>query len=720
MSKFNDYFDNVEVKDELEQRVLTRVREEKIQNSVAAQCYHGTTVKKRPRRFNPAILAIVCVFSLFLILPVLSFTAIAILNSVSNPVFDFSRARQVQSERHLSSVLAVNDPRPRQPLNLSLSCSSRWVFDGAQTPDSPSLESSDRDNSGMSSTTFTQVDGMDEGDIVKNDGQFIYRLSPLGLTIVETNRGYITPVTSIAYTNFAPIEMFVRGNQMIIIGGGFNNHPNHHNWNNMHGGFMHFRAWHTRTQIRVYDISDITIPVLERFYEIDGNFYTSRIREECGTLFFAVNYWTRRWCPDTWGRQLIMPYYRSCPDKDFTPFPVEKMFYFRNNPTHSFMILGRIDLNDPDSAVHKRAYLSGPGIISVSTNHMFVSTQQWFFNSRGMRNEQRSHIARFCLENLSFTGAVTVAGRPPDRRAIDEHNGYLRVAATYGDWWSRNSNNFASAIFVFNSNLQLVSSIRNIAPGETMDSAAFSGNFGYISTSPPWLIWDPLYTVDLTDPYNPTISEGLETDGINQLLIAIDGTPFAIGIGQDALPGGSALQSGIKIELYDMKPGTGLMPESKAKFTVYGTDTFAEVIFNPRALLFVFCDYTKQGLVGFAAESSNWNTVFAQGFFLFGFDAAAGTMDFIGTQTEDFYMPNFAGGGSGEHVNFLIPSFSNFDTDQYIFSWNQSGWQTWSNNLNRYISRAIINNGFLYTVADGVIAGYCLTTLEQIDKHTGV
>jgi len=735
MSKFTNHFNRIEVTDELSDKTLMRIEESKRQEKVTSRHYQSP--KQKRIRFR--IVALASVFTLILLFPLLSVLALGIENTVSNPAYDFSRARQVRSVGQLNSLLSVREHTPRRPFGLLNGCSSigspnGGLFGGENRDtavnDSAPPESSSgggRPGSGGGTSEINvQVAGMDEGDIVRNDGQFIYRLAPNGLTIVKTDNGQISYVTSVAYRNFAPIEMYVRGNRMIIIGGTFDTAPNH--WDMDRGGFMSFRSFHRRVQIRVYDISNISQPNLERFFEIDGNFHTSRIRIETETLFFVVQYFTRTWNPDVRQTEARRPYYRTSETADFSPLPLDNIFYFRNNPTSSYMILGSIDLNDLDAKPHVKAYLSSSGIISVSPYNLYISTAQRFFNWRGGERTRRSYIARFSLEDLSHTGYVTVLGTPVDRHAIDEYNGYLRIATTYGNIW--NLDTLASAVFVFNSDLKEVSRITGIAPRETMDSAAFSGNFGFISTSPPWLIWDPLYTVDLTDPYNPTISEGLETDGINDYLRPIPGTPFVIGIGQDAPPGGSAMQTGIKIELYDMKPGTDEMPESLAKYSIFGAWTFAEVLRNPRALLFMFDEDSKRVLVGFAAESADWvqvgdginsrrgHFIFSQGFFLFEIDALNGTMEFLGT--EQIMRID------GQDTTILLPTLSNFDTSSPIFpildnnhNWN-SGWQAQVNLSQKYISRAVINQGFIYTVSDTVIAGYCLCTFTRIDTFTGL
>jgi hypothetical protein len=789
MSEFKNRFDDVEVSKELEEQVLGRVRAglegEKLlkkERKLAKRTRKERTDKDgfvvRSWWRNNVAMKVAAVFLVFvMIVPIMIPLLLPLFLGdrtptppvrppvLANPPGLGTNSFNVGSMAQLSELLGIRDEQPEVDGDMWLRDQSNGGFQNesgnvpgtmSSPPPSPPPENSVSNDS--SSSTYVQVDGMDEGDIVKNDGNYIYRLSVLGLTILRTQNGHLQRVTSLSYDNFAPIELYIRENKMIVIGGSFDNLPSW--WDP--SDLRDLRWWHTRVQIRVYDISTIQLPKLERFFEIDGSYETSRVRVEDGTLFFVVNYWPFRWCPDTWGRQVQMPYYRNDADSEFEPFPVENIYAFGNRQISSFMILGSLSIDEP-AEVSARAYLSQAGIISVSTNNLYTFTSRWVFAECYNCNQpcqrwscpcdecfwcrrykrksctaewvHQNYIIRFSLETLADTGYVTFDGAPPDRRAIDEHNGYLRVATTtrggwlWWRWWGDgNNNNFYSNVFVFNSDLELVSSITEIAVGETMDSATFSGNFGYISTSPPWLIWDPLYTVNLTDPYNPTISDGLETDGINQLLIAVDGTPFAIGIGQDSLEGGSAQQTGVKIELYDMKPGTDETPESRAKFSIFGSSTWVEAVWNPRALLYMFDENSGRGLIGFSAESAAWGRtettsawesfIFAQGFYLFAFDTNDGTMEFLGGER----VVRF----NGENVSILMPSISNFDTSRDVFrsgsfvgNW-QVRWENQRSLYTSYISRAVVNNGFLYTVADSVVAGYCLNTLARIDKYYGI
>ncbi|MCL2847983.1 MAG: beta-propeller domain-containing protein [Firmicutes bacterium] len=810
MNKFNQYFNEIKVSDELKEKTMNRLKEAGLAEN---QEEGSTTIKEVMQDFpNPvfspyhnyqqnqyyphyqpslphyqhqqpqiqqnkkrkrkplksmAIAAgiVASVFFIFIILPAIIFSNLSTDGlerpvRSENPIINASdvlpelpdymqRTHQVESESSLRELIRYT---PEGWINTpSGSGSSGGRFFGcggflfgcaamdwstnesnASAPSSsanlpPPQESDGSNNLGIppTSSTNVQIEGVDEGDIVKNDGNFIFHLSPLGLTIVETNHGYITPIANIHYTNFSPIEMYVRNSHMIIIGGGYRNIPN---MGQFYDDPWSFRYYHTSTIIRIYNIVDRSEPMLERYYEIEGQYNTSRVHMDTETLFFVVNYMPHISNSDTGQRQVRRPFYRTNPNADFSPFSHEDMYYFKNNPTQNFMILGRIELDNIKSEPFVTAHLSSANIISVGQYNLYTSSSRWYMGEthRSGNNTfyQLSYISRFCLETLEHTGSVVVNGVPQSRYAIDEYNGYLRVATTYGDWnWNwRNTPDLASAMFVFNSELELVSSITNIAPYERIDSVAFSGAFGFIST----LSLDSIFTIDLTDPHNPIISESYEKNGTNDYLRPIHGTPFVIAVGRDVLATNNSLQTGIRISILDMRLGTGEPAETRYSYSIFGSNTRAEVLHNPRALLFMIDEGTKQGYVGFSAEvkcqrvQGASSGAFYQGFFLFRVDAIIGAIEFIGDSSRMIMCPQ-------RHIKvpLLKPTFSNFDTNYDIpnpFSNHGSNWDvTWQNQLNqfnKYIHRAIINQSYIYTISDKIIAGYNMQNFGRVDSFT--
>ena len=88
---------------------------------------------------------------------------------------------------------------------------------------------------------------------------------------------------------------------------------------------------------------------------------------------------------------------------------------------------------------------------------------------------------------------------------MDEYNGYFRTATTSyeklidGEWNYQPSNN----VFVLDAGMNVVGSITDIAPDETIKSVNFQGNTAYVVT---YEQTDPLFAIDLSDPMNPVIT----------------------------------------------------------------------------------------------------------------------------------------------------------------------------------------------------------------------
>jgi len=734
---------------------------------------------KRKRRSFWIPASIVAGFwALLVLIPV--FASILADPHADNPAYDFSEARQVKSVSELKTLLAVQEyqPNQRSPLfgGLLWGCSAAvtpqserseeapW-FDSSKggsfapgdsapppSPDSPANALTPGSSSGGSySQTNVQVAGMDEGDIIKTDGKYIYRLSPGGLTIAQAKAGQLTPVCQKTFENFSPIEMYIRENRLIVIGGGYQNNPSFNQNQLRNGGFQRANAYHKKVEIRVYDLTDTANPVLERFFEVDGDYHTSRIHEESGTLYFVTNYYNYSYdyydseaaAREAAGKNndaeyAKRPHYRKGEKEKPAPMPVEDIYYFKHNPSKSYMVLGKVDLDDPASETEVKSYLSSAGIIYVSGENLYTSSEQWFYSTTGARNEQRSYIAKFSLADLEFKGSASLRGSPKNRYFLDEFrlcgacgeftnqaecadcqaetDVYLRVVASYRDAQT------ASAVYAIDSGMKVTDKIMSIAPGEKIDSASFAGIKGVISTSPIPVPMDPLFIIDFSDPQKLTISDGLKEPGINEYMKYVSGydadgkwfsTGYTLGFGTDA-NGGQVL--GTKVQLYDMN---GAMPESKAKFTIIrpkadgtghdmnalGDQSYAEILSNPKALLYMYDNETKKGIVGFAVEYAGYSrpswdyTVYVQGLYLFEFDIARETLELRGI-------------------------LSNFDLREDVYKQSSGGgwnWQTARDEqYGKYVSRGIVIDGYIYTVSDNVIAAYDLATLTQTSVLSSV
>ena len=129
---------------------------------------------------------------------------------------------------------------------------------------------------------------------------------------------------------------------------------------------------------------------------------------------------------------------------------------------------------------------------------------------------------------------------------MSEYDGSIRIATTsdiWGRWWLTDEVDPETGELVFNGptngvtvlqhdgqvGLDEVGKVDGIAPGETIWSARFIGDRGYLVT---FETIDPLWVIDLSDPTNPTILGELEVPGVSTYIHPVDeNTLLTIGIG---------------------------------------------------------------------------------------------------------------------------------------------------------------------------------------------
>jgi len=89
-----------------------------------------------------------------------------------------------------------------------------------------STTNAERDSETKNSKTNTQVNNVDEADIVKVDGNYIYYVSNKKLVIIDAHTPEASEkISEINYkdTNFNPREVYVKGQKIIVIGNEYDN-----------------------------------------------------------------------------------------------------------------------------------------------------------------------------------------------------------------------------------------------------------------------------------------------------------------------------------------------------------------------------------------------------------------------------------------------------------------------------------------------------------------
>ncbi|ACV25290.1 beta-propeller domain-containing protein [Methanocaldococcus fervens] len=147
-------------------------------------------------------------------------------------------------------------------------------------------------------------------------------------------------------------------------------------------------------------------------------------------------------------------------------------------------------------------------------------------------------IAKINLKNFEVKSGK-VSGHLINNFAMDEYNGYLRIATTIGDWRFREKT--TNNIYILDENLNIVGNLTGLEKGERIYAVRFMGDKAYVVT---YKETDPLLVVDLKDPKNPKILGELKIPGYSTYLHPIGNNLF-ICIGKDD-------DGKLKISLFDI------------------------------------------------------------------------------------------------------------------------------------------------------------------------
>jgi hypothetical protein len=267
--------------------------------------------------------------------------------------------------------------------------------------------------------------------------------------------------------------------------------------------------------------------------------------------------------------------------------------------------------------------LAGGQTVYASHEHLYVAAPEWVdwealpeADRAGAADDHGTDIHRF---DISDPGAAAydmsghVDGTLLNQFAMDEHDGNLRVATTTGSPWVEDQGESESHVAVLapgDGALTEVGRVSGLGRGETIHSVRFTGDVGYVVTFEQT---DPLYTVDLSDPAAPAVVGELKILGYSAYLHPI-GDDLLVGVGQDATDEGRTL--GTQVALFDVSDPAA--PAQVAEATLPGASSAAE--WDHRAFLW----WAEDGLV--AVPVSAFDATPFEGLVGYTVDAGAGTI----------------------------------------------------------------------------------------------
>lgn len=496
--------------------------------------------------------------------------------------------------------------------------STRQLFPIAQTA-----------TSSRSSATNMQTAGVDEGDIVKQLGDYLYIAAGNELRIVDVRDAANPTLAETMSFDDEITDLYAAGDRLTVIA------EQPALWQS---GWLWSSATLTGQgfSVHVLDVSDSANITTVYTTEVDGDYRDSRFID--GILYVVSD--DSDWLSDN-TLQVVESsngrFYESVSEyvgrlnnqtnelgqyktTDASGTTTEHLFEWtdlpvtvaESNSVGSIITFDTMGVSgkpiDADvfetSGRDFQIYASTEAIyllsdVAVESENTGITDQRLVFNSLFWQPTQmETKIQKFSFlsdgAGVDFAASGSVTGKLSDQFSADEHDETFRIATT-GDWGGEVS------LFVMAENgdsLDVVGSLTDIAPGERIYSTRFDGDRVFVTT---YRKVDPLFVIDLSDPATPTITGELKIPSYSNYMRVID-DDYVLGIGRDANDG---LYDGLQISLFNVSDPSD--PQLVAKYEFAGgRDTWSPIadawnLLDPLAVTFV----AESGVLAIPTYSSS-------------------------------------------------------------------------------------------------------------------
>lgn len=408
------------------------------------------------------------------------------------------------------------------------------------------------------STTNLQMEGVDESDIAKIDGSYIYTVEDKYIVITDIRDGKLKEVTRFLPKDCGAsdrvMEIYVDGDQLILVVQCYETSLEEDS------AFCYEMNGKSTTQIQVYSIVDRKNPEFEGRLIQDGYYNTSRKIGDVVYLFTQYNMTS-----DVVG--YVEKEYTSVIPKVNGEKVAASEIYLPESSGESGILVSSLDVNKPDKVLDSKLVISGYAQTYISKDALYLYEEDY-------DGAMITNIAKFALDEgrISGVAAAAVRGYVRDTFAINASDGYLRVLTT--DYSTEDEVN---ALYILDENMKLTGQLTGIAPGEEIYAARFMGNTGYFVT---YRNTDPLFTVDLSDPAKPEIIGELKVTGFSEYLHFWDDTHL-LGIGYESDENTGNIEN-IKLSMFNIE-NPGEVTE-EAKLVLKDVD-YSEALYDYKSVI---------------------------------------------------------------------------------------------------------------------------------------
>lgn len=453
-------------------------------------------------------------------------------------------------------------------------------IDSASSTESSSSSSNTKDYS----TTNIQVENVDEADIVKTDGDYIYSISEDNVIITDVKDPKQPKVVATIKSedDDIPEDIILYKDKLVVISTKGNQTQRYYYNNRMN------------TVVKIYNITSREKPVLTKSYEMYEPYYTSRCIDN---VLYVISSGNLRKEDD----EIVVGYNEDNMEKELS---VDKIKYLKDVKTTKQTLISTVDLNNETADIKLDSYLMNISNAYVSENAIYLLNQRYsndtkmpislLFGLKGVfgledyyemyvESGYYTEIYKFDIkENVEYKAKTKAKGKTINQYSLDEKDNHLRIALYDND---------GSRVAIFDEDLKQIGISDNVAKGEKMYSSRFIGDKVYFVT---YKTIDPLFVMDLSNETKPKVLGKLKIPGYSTYLHPYDENHI-IGIGMETKEiinrnsNGKVISTtakvvGMKMALFDVSNVNS--PVQISSVVIGDSRTTSAILTNPKALLF--------------------------------------------------------------------------------------------------------------------------------------
>lgn len=442
--------------------------------------------------------------------------------------------------------------------------------------------------------TNTQVDNVDEADIIKNDGTYIYVALDSCVRIYRADglslMAKLEPVAE-DDEDIRIADIYVSGDRLVILASAYQN--SEYSLTKSAGtgttavysdayigyGCMPYRNYKTELRCLIYDISNVKKPRLCFTHTQDGAYTDSRL---VGDVLYTISSYStyNRFTED---ESVIA---ENCiPKVDGKKISRNKIDFRKDEAYKSYTVISSCNIRKDSQNGAGYAFFGYSGDSYCTENTLYLATTEYLEENEakklGLNEGENTKV--YCVSltesDISFKNETYIAGEFINQFAMDEYNGYFRCATTeYTPDWEA-----VSCVRVLDGDLKEISCIRDLAENESVKAVRFMGDIAYVIT---FENTDPLFIIDLSDPKNPKKLGEVKLPGFSAYLHPTDENHIlGVGYGGDD----DGIDDSLQVTLFDISDKAH--PVVSDKYIIREAST--EVDYNAKA----FLSYTEKNLV---------------------------------------------------------------------------------------------------------------------------